>query len=216
MLKYSVRKELHVILFYFRVLNLDIADVISFTFGRMTSMPRTRKQLPSWVVYKLEFCQENRGMKCRGTKPPYWRARGAWKKKKELTSFKMVIFFVCFLPPRFLFYMMVVFFRVNDKAAKGPITTGYAKGWIIIVLNFFITLTLKWRIFQLIILILCTEFLFVHTLMFIISVNSFLKMKNCVSTLRLLNYIRNTLLVYRRSKVNPWEMFGEYNEKSLT
>ena len=41
------------------------------------------------------------------------------KKKKKLTSFKMVVFFVCFLPPRFLFYRMVVFFRVNDKAAKG-------------------------------------------------------------------------------------------------
>ena len=65
------------------MLFLDISDVISFTFGRMTSMPRRRKQLPSWVVYKLEFCQENRGMKCRGTKPQYWRARSAWKKKKK-------------------------------------------------------------------------------------------------------------------------------------
>ena len=60
------------------------------------------------------------------------------------------------------------------------------------------------------------QVLLVHTLMFIMSVNSFLKMKNCVSTLRLLNYIRNTLLVYRRSKVNLCEMFGEYNVKSLT
>ena len=119
------------------MLFLDIVDVISFTFGRMTSMLRTRKQLPSWVVYKLEFCQENRGMKCRGTKPQYWRARSAWKKKKELTSFKMVIFFVCVLPPRFLFYRMVVFFPRKWQSCKGPVTTGYAKGWIIIVLNFF-------------------------------------------------------------------------------
>lgn len=129
------------------MLFLDIVDVISFTFGRMTSMPRTRKQLPSWVVYKLEFCQENRGMKCRGTKPQYWRARGAWKKKKkkELTSFRMVVFFVCFLPPRFLFYRMVVFFRVNDKAAKGLLPQDmYAKGWIIIVLNFFIIFELTY------------------------------------------------------------------------
>lgn len=134
--------------------------------------------------------------------------------KKGLTSFKMVIFFVCFLPPRFLFYRMVFFFPRKWQSCKGPITTGYAKGWIIIMLNFFITLILKWRIFQLLLtLILCTEFLFVHTLMFIISVNSFFKMKNCVSTLRLLNYIRNTLLVYRRSKVNPCEMFGEYTRK---
>ena len=59
------------------------------------------------------------------------------------------------------------------------------------------------------------QVLLVHTLMFIMSVNSFLKMKNCVFTLRLLNYIRNTLLVYRRSKVNLCEMFGEYNEKIL-
>lgn len=47
--------------------------------------------------------------------------------KKELTSFKMVIFFVCFLPPRFLFYRMVVFFRVNDKAAKGLLPQDMAK-----------------------------------------------------------------------------------------
>ena len=46
-------------------------------------------------------------------------SRGRMKKEKELTSFKMVSLFVCFLPPRFLFYRMVVFFRVNDKAAKG-------------------------------------------------------------------------------------------------
>lgn len=106
------------------------------------------------------------------------------------------------------------FFPRKWQSCKGPITTGYAKDWIIIMLNFFITLILKWRIFQLLLtLILCTEFLFVHTLMFIISVNSFLKVKNCVSTLRLLNYIRNTLLVYRRSKVNPCEMFGEYTRK---
>ena len=137
------------------------------------------------------------------------------KKKKELTSFKIVIFFVCFLPPRFLFYRMVVFFPRKWQSCKGPITTGYAKGLIIIVLNVFLIFEVTY--FSIIINAgIVHQVLLVHTLMFIMSVNSFLKMKNCVSTLRLLNYIRNTLLVYRRSKVNLCEMFGEYNEKSLT
>lgn len=61
------------------------------------------------------------------------------KKKKELTSLKTVIFFVCFLPPRFLFYRMVVFFRVNDKAAKGLLPQDMPKVELLSsVLNFFI------------------------------------------------------------------------------
>lgn len=40
---------------------------------------------------------------------------------------------------------MVVFFRVNDKAAKGLLPQDmYAKGWIIIVLNFFIIFELTY------------------------------------------------------------------------
>ena len=48
------------------------------------------------------------------------QGRTGTSEKKKLTSFlKMVIFFVCFLPPRFLFSSMVVLFHLNDKAAKG-------------------------------------------------------------------------------------------------